>query len=62
MGNRTRSSSILVSLLGLLIIGSTIFSGCQVIGGIFKAGVAVGVIIVIIILALIIGLAMMFRK
>ena len=35
--------------------------GCQVIGDIFKAGVWVGIIVVIIVLALIFGVARMFK-
>ncbi|HEY8781212.1 MAG TPA: phosphatidate cytidylyltransferase [Mucilaginibacter sp.] len=37
-------------------------SSCAVISGIFKAGVAVGIIAVVIIIALIIWIATMFRK
>jgi len=36
--------------------------GCEVIGGIFKAGMWVGVIVVVLILALIFGIGRMFRK
>jgi hypothetical protein len=52
MGNITRSSSFLVSIFGLLIIGSAVF----------KAGFAVGIIVVIIILVIIFAIARMFRK
>lgn len=62
MGNITRPSSFLVSLFGLLIIGSAVFSGCAAIAGIFKAGFAVGIIVVIIILVIIFAIARMFRK
>ena len=62
MGNITRSSSFLVSFVGLLFMGSAALSGCQAIAGIFKAGFVVGIIVVVIVVALIIGLAMMFRK
>jgi len=37
-------------------------SSCTVIEGIFKAGVAVGIIAVVIVIALIIWIASMFRK
>lgn len=37
-------------------------SGCQVIGGIFKAGFAVGIIAVLIVVFLIIWLVSAFRK
>lgn len=36
-------------------------SGCSVIGGIFKAGAAVGIIAVIVVIAIIIWIASMFR-
>lgn len=38
------------------------FSGCAVIGGIFKAGVAVGVIAIIVVVVIIIWVISMFRK
>jgi hypothetical protein len=37
-------------------------SGCSVIAGIFKAGVAVGIISIIVVIVLIIWIASMFRK
>jgi len=46
--------SISILLAGFIIISSIFLSGCQAIGDIFKAGVWVGVIIVILIIALII--------
>jgi hypothetical protein len=44
--------------LGLLV---TILSGCSVVGGIFKAGAAVGIISVIVVILLIIWLISAFR-
>lgn len=46
--------SLFVLLLGL--------SSCSVISGIFKAGAAVGVIAVVIVIAIIIWIASLFRK
>ncbi len=37
-------------------------SGCSVIAGIFKAGAVVGIISVIVVIALILWIASMFRK
>ena len=37
-------------------------SSCSVIAGIFKAGVAVGIIVIVAVIALIIWIASMFRK
>jgi uncharacterized membrane protein YtjA (UPF0391 family) len=37
-------------------------SGCSVIGGIFKAGAAVGIIAVIVVIGIIIWIISMFRK
>jgi len=51
--------ALLVLLITLPVIG---LSGCQAIADIFKAGVWVGVIIVIIILAIIFGITRMFKK
>jgi len=42
------------SLLSLLLLVAVVFSSCQAIGDIFKAGVWSGIIIVVIIVALII--------
>jgi len=47
-----------------LLFGSMLLmalSGCSVIGGIFKAGAAVGVIAVVIVIAIIIWIISMFR-
>jgi hypothetical protein len=38
-----------------------LFSGCSVIGGIFKAGAAVGIIAVIVVIAIIIWIISLFR-
>jgi len=45
------------ALLALLLL-----SGCSVIGGIFKAGAAVGIIAVIVVILIIIWIFSMFRK
>jgi hypothetical protein len=42
-----------LNLMYILLLISIIFSGCAIVGGIFKAGVGVGVFIVILIFALI---------
>ncbi|RFZ91362.1 phosphatidate cytidylyltransferase [Mucilaginibacter conchicola] len=47
-------------LLALALLVFT-FSGCEVIGGIFKAGAAVGVISVIVVLIIIIWIISAFR-
>ncbi|MEP6614397.1 MAG: phosphatidate cytidylyltransferase [Mucilaginibacter sp.] len=44
-----------------LIVLLMCLSSCSVIGGIFKAGAAVGIITVIVVIALIIWIASMFR-
>ena len=44
-------------LLLLVLLSTVLLSGCQVIGDIFQAGMAVGVIVVVVILAGIIFLA-----
>ena len=46
----------------LLALAMVALSGCSVIGGIFKAGAAVGVIAVIVVIALIIWIISMFRS
>jgi hypothetical protein len=43
-------------LVALLLTFLTVFSGCEVIGGIFKAGVWSGIIIVVLVVVLIIWL------
>jgi hypothetical protein len=50
---------IFISVAVLLLV--TILSGCSVIAGIFKAGAAVGVIAVIVLIAIIIWIISMFR-
>ncbi len=55
----TKGIAILVSML---LIFSATLSSCEAIGGIFKAGMWVGVIFVIIIVALAIWLINRFRK
>jgi len=37
-------------------------SSCSVIGGIFKAGIAVGIIVVIVVILIIVWIFSMFRK
>ncbi|CAN5333675.1 hypothetical protein BH20BAC1_BH20BAC1_20560 [soil metagenome] len=49
-------------LLSILFLLSAILSSCEAIGGIFKAGMWVGVVVVIIIVALIFWLINKFRK
>lgn len=45
----------------LFIMAILTMSGCAVVGGIFKAGAAVGVIAVIIVIAIIIWIISLFR-
>ncbi|WP_121248011.1 phosphatidate cytidylyltransferase [Mucilaginibacter phyllosphaerae] len=45
----------------LIVLAMVAFSGCSVIGGIFKAGAAVGVIAVIVVILLIIWIISAFR-
>ena len=59
--NMNQLSRRLPLLFALLFSAVLIVPGCQVIGDIFKAGVWVGIIIVIIVLALIFGVARMFK-
>ncbi|MBS1525136.1 MAG: phosphatidate cytidylyltransferase [Bacteroidetes bacterium] len=49
--------NLLVPVLAMMVL-----SGCSVIGGIFKAGVAVGIIVVVIVIAIIIWLISLFMK
>jgi hypothetical protein len=53
-----RFSPLFTLLLGVVLL----LPGCQVIGGIFKAGMWVGIIIVVIIIALIFGIGRMFKR
>jgi len=48
--------------ISLLLVAIATMSGCQVIGGIFKAGMAVGIIAILIVVFLIIWLVSAFRK
>lgn len=41
------------SLLALLTISSLTLAGCEIVGGIFKAGVWVGVVLVVLVIAII---------
>jgi hypothetical protein len=41
---------------------STTLAGCTVIGDIFKAGIWVGIIFVVVILAILVGIMRMFKK
>jgi hypothetical protein len=50
-----------ISLL-MLALAMVALSGCSVIAGIFKAGVAVGIIVVVIVIALIIWVISLFTK
>ncbi len=51
------TSAIAVALLML-----TTFAGCTVIGDIFKAGIWVGIIFVVVIIAILLGIMRMFKK
>ncbi|MFB9841499.1 phosphatidate cytidylyltransferase [Mucilaginibacter ginsenosidivorans] len=46
----------------LFVLAMTVLSGCSVIGGIFKAGFAVGIVAVIVLIALIIWIISMFTR
>jgi hypothetical protein len=46
----------------LFAIAMTWLSGCSVIGGIFKAGAAVGIIAVVVVILIIIWVISLFRK
>ena len=50
------------AILPLLIALTAALPGCEVVKGIFKAGVWTGVIVVVFFLALIGGIAAMFRR
>ena len=47
--------------LSLLVVALMVLSSCSVIGGIFKAGAAVGIIAVVIVIAVIIWVISLFR-
>jgi hypothetical protein len=51
--------NIKLALFALLMVA---LSGCSVIAGIFKAGVAVGIIVVVIVIAILIWIISMFRS
>jgi hypothetical protein len=48
--------------LPLLFLVMLCFSSCEAIAGIFKAGVAVGIIVVVVVIAIIIWIISLFRK
>ncbi|WP_170970944.1 hypothetical protein [Ilyomonas limi] len=50
------------ALLSLFVLIAVVFSSCEAIGGIFKAGMWSGIIIVVIIIALILWLFSRGRK
>jgi len=49
-------------LFFLLLLISTTFTSCEVIGDIFEAGVWVGIVIVVIVIAIIVWLINRFRR
>ncbi len=51
-----------IGLMGLLIVFTTMFAGCQVIADIFKVGLVVGIVIVVVVIGLIMMVARMFKK
>jgi hypothetical protein len=48
--------------LSILLALSLLFSGCTIIGGLFKAGLVMGIITVLLIVAVIAFIARMFKK
>ena len=51
------------SLLGLAVVAMALtFSSCEIIGGIFKAGVGVGIFLVVLVIALILWLVGRSRR
>jgi len=50
-----------LNLLLILLVVS-LMSSCSVITGIFKAGVAVGIIVVVVVIAILIWIISLFRK
>jgi len=56
-----RNFTLTFSLLPLLLI-TMMFSGCEFIGDVFKAGIWVGIIVIIAILAVVGLLVRMFKK
>ncbi len=57
--NRSAQSLVLVSTLATLAMTT---SGCRVVGDIFKAGVWVGVVVVLVIVGLVAGLARLLAR
>ena len=51
-----------INLLVLLFLSTTIFSSCELVGDIFQAGMWIGVIIVVAIIALVLWLLRKIRK
>jgi len=51
-----------LSLVAMLVLFTTILSSCEAIGGIFKAGIWTGVIVIVIIVALVLWLIGRSRK
>jgi len=49
-------------LAGLLIVLATTFTSCEIAGGIFKAGMWVGVIVVVLVVALVLWLINKARR
>lgn len=58
----TTSVSRYSKALFFTVLAALLFAGCAVVGGIFKAGMVVAIVGVVIVIALIIGIASMFRK
>lgn len=46
----------------LALFAITLLSSCSVISGIFKAGVAVGIIVIVVVIAILIWIISLFRK
>jgi hypothetical protein len=47
--------------LALVVLLSVVVAGCSIIGGIFKAGAIVGILVVVVILAIVFWIAGKFR-
>ncbi|RYE28315.1 MAG: phosphatidate cytidylyltransferase [Sphingobacteriaceae bacterium] len=47
--------------LSILVVALMVLSSCSVVGGIFKAGAAIGIIAVVVVIAVIIWVISMFR-
>lgn len=48
------------SVLSIMTMAATLLSGCEVIGGIFKAGLWAGIIVVVIVVAIVIWIIRKF--